>query len=549
VGFTRDLARDEDQSQPMITPATVVDAVAALERREGGGLSVYDRRGKRATHRPYPEVALRARAWGAWFRDQGVAKGDVVYLCLPTSHDLIEAFLGATLVGALPCCLALPRAIGGLDVFRRRLHLLAERFPGGHLLTTPDVGAETGLPFWELPELDLSRLAALSPVDPESLAYVQLTSGSTALPKAVSVSHANLSANARAICLRGEGTPEEVILGWLPLYHDMGLVGVAFTALFHGLNLVLMRPETFVGTPLRWLEAIAAQTLPTTTSAPNFGYQWCVDRIRPSKLEGLDLSPWRIACCGAEMVRPGTLSAFEERFRPHGLREGVFAPCYGMAETTLAVTMCPPSRGPVLHEGRISCGPAVEGLEVTIRDPDSSELLPDRREGEIVVSGSSVFPGYFLDEEATALHLREDGFHTGDLGYLHEGELYVTGRLKDLIILDGANVAPYELEWIAEQHVDMDGGRAAAFSVELAGREVPVLVIEVKAIPDPELIETVRREVGRDIAPLHDLVLVRRGTLPKTSSGKVKRGKVKELYESGGLETLWRWIEAREVTS
>ncbi|HBP17312.1 MAG TPA: hypothetical protein DEA08_05880, partial [Planctomycetes bacterium] len=178
-----------------------------------------DRRGKRVTERPYPEVVARARAWGAWLSGHGVTSGDVVFLCLPTGHDLIEAFLGASLIQALPCCLALPRAIGGLEVFRRRLELLAERYPGGHLVTSPEVGAETGRTFWEVPELDLTQLAPLDAVDPQSLAYVQLTSGSTALPKAVSIRHSNLSANTRGIYVAGDGRPTgERFVSWLPLY-------------------------------------------------------------------------------------------------------------------------------------------------------------------------------------------------------------------------------------------------------------------------------------------------------------------------------------------
>lgn len=527
------------------TPATFSEMLQALEVRSEKGLAVFDRRGRKRTGRPYPEVVARARAWGGWLRGQGTEPGEVVFLCLNTSHDLIEAFLGAVLIGALPCCLAQPRAIGGLSVFRRRLALLAETFPGGHLLTTPEVGAESGQAFWEPPgdALDLDLAVPIEPVDPSALAYVQLTSGSTTTPKAVAISHANVSANTRAIILGGAGTPDENYVSWLPLYHDMGLVGIVLTGLFHGVGLELMRPETFVGTPLRWLEAIAAQDSPVVTSAPNFGYQWCVDRIKPEKLAGLDLSPWRLACCGAEMVRPGTLSAFQERFGPLGFREGTFLACYGMAETTLAATFGQVGQPPVVHEGRVSCGQALEGLEVEVAHPEGGQRLPEREEGEIVIRGTSLFQGYYQNEPATRAVMREGWFHTGDLGYMHEGDLYVTGRLKDTIILDGANVAPYELEWIAEEHLDMDGGRAGAFSIDPAGREVPVLVVEVKALPPTDAIEQVQAQVAQDIAPLHDLVLVRRGTLPKTSSGKVQRGKVKERYLAGTLEVLWRMSE------
>ncbi|MBX3468182.1 MAG: AMP-binding protein [Planctomycetes bacterium] len=564
------------------TLGELVDALAA----GSGALAVYDRRGKTKVERPYPEVARRARAWGAWLEAQGVRPGDLVYLCLPTSHELIEGFLGASLVGALPCCLALPRAIGGLDVFRRRVEQLA-RFGRGHLVTTPEVGAELGAPFLAPPDpLDLERLVDVPRLDPGAIAYVQLTSGSTSVPKAVAITHANLAANTAAIYTRGAGSPAETYVSWLPLYHDMGLVGILFTAMFHGCSLALMTPETFVGTPRRWFEAMTDVRKDHTivTSAPNFGYQWAVDRIPAEKVAGLDLSRWRVACCGAEMVRPATLEEFAARFRPAGFDPGALIPCYGMAEATLAVTMSPAARGPVVVDGSVSCGPAVDGLEVTIRPvdgaperaragladlpesgpggggspgevgersrrthhtEDSDETLPEGTEGEIVIRGSSVFPGYFLDPEATAAVLHDGLFRTGDLGYLRGGELHVTGRVKDLIILDGANVAPHELEWLAQAHVDLDGGRAAAFSVEHRRREVPVLVVEVKEVPPPEAVEALRAAVARDVAPLHDLVFVRRGTVPKTSSGKVQRGQVRARYLDGTLEgVLWRWAQA-----
>jgi len=530
------------------TPPTAIAMLERLERRPEKGITVFDRRGRNPVERAYPEVARRARAWAAWFRGQGVEPGQVVFLCLQTSPDLIEAFLGLMAIRALPCMVALPRAIGGLDVFRRRLVKLSERFPGGQLLTTAEVGPEAGIPFWTVPDdLEAAGAVDLEPVDPAALAYVQLTSGSTTTPKAVAISHANLAANARGIIVAGEGHPDEDYVSWLPLYHDMGLVGMLFTALFHGVGVVLMPPDTFVGTPLKWLSAIAARDATVVTTAPNFGYQWCVDRIAPGKEEGLDLSNWRLALCGAEMVRPKTLEEFAARFGPVGFDPGAFLPCYGLAETTLAVTMCPVGRGAHLHEGRVSCGPPVDGLEVEVRAPGAGDALPDGREGEVVVRGTSVFQGYHLDPEATAAALRPEGLRTGDLGYLHAGELYVTGRVKDLLVLDGANVAPYELEWLAQEHIPLAGGRAAAFSVERESRERPVLVVEVKDVPAADALEALRAQVGRELAPLHDLVLVRRGTLPKTSSGKVQRGKVRDLYEGDALEAvLWRHLaEAR----
>jgi fatty-acyl-CoA synthase len=535
------------------TPGTLAELVDALSTNPEGTLGVYDRRGKTKVDRPYPEVARRARAWGAWLEAKGARAGDIVFLCLPTSHDLVEGFLGASLVGALPCCLALPRAIGGLESFKRRVEQLS-RFGRGHLITTPDVGAELGAPFLAPPRDDeLVRLASLPAHDPRALAYIQLTSGSTSAPKAVSITHEGLVANARAIVRRGQGTSQETYVSWLPLYHDMGLVGILFCALFHGCSLALMTPETFVGTPAKWLEAIAAVKPSHTviTSAPNFGYQWVLDRVDVERTKGLDLSRWHVACCGAEMIRPGTVEDFLARFRPSGLDPGIFLPCYGMAEATLAATMTPNGRGPRIVDGSVSCGPPVDGMEVTIRPVGSEQLLGEGHEGEIVLRGTSMFAGYYRDPEATAAVLRSDGtFRSGDLGYLREGELHVTGRVKDLLIIDGANVAPHELEWLVDAHVDMDGGRAAAFSIERERREVPVLVVECKEVPARPALDALRAAVAREVAPLFDLVLVRRGTMPKTSSGKVQRGQVRARYLDGTLEgVLWRLSTSTEATT
>jgi acyl-CoA synthetase (AMP-forming)/AMP-acid ligase II len=513
------------------------------------GVTVYDRRARPAGARSYADMSRRARAWASWLRERGVQPGEVLFICLPTSLDLIEAFLGAALLRALPCCLALPRAIGGLDAFRRRVEKVGERFPGGHLITTPDVGAELGRDHFTVPDdLEAAGQLELEPVDPGDLAYVQLTSGSTQAPKAVAITHANLAANTDGTVRWGQATRRDTLVSWLPLYHDMGLVGMLFSGLLRGINQVLMPPEAFVGSPLRWLKAIAAQETTVITTAPNFGYQWCVDRIPPGKEQGLDLSNWRLALCGAEMVRPATLDQFCARFGPCGFRRESFKPCYGMAETTLAVTFSPLDRGPRIHDGRVSCGSPMRGLTVEVRHPESGEPLAEGDEGEVVVKGSSVFAGYHLDPQATAAVLDDDGsLHTGDLGYLHEGELFITGRLKDLLILDGVNVAPYELEWLAQEHLPMEGGRAAAFSVEVEGRERAVLAVEVKAVPADEAMTALRRQVGSDFAPLHELVLVRRGTLPKTSSGKVRRRRIKELYQRGALEAvLWRSADQTE---
>jgi len=527
----------------LFTPSTLPEALRALAEGGhpsppgGGRLGVFDRRGQVEEVLSYPDLVRSARAWGAWFEGRGVKPGEVVLLCLPTSHDLVAAFLGASLIRALPCNLALPRAVGGIDVFKRRVEGLIEHFPGGQVLTTPDVATELPSVSWTAPELDLGRLVGLDAVGASDLAYVQLTSGSTSLPKAVSITHENLSRNVRGIFKAGGAdAARDQFVSWLPLYHDMGLVGMTLTALFHGASLSLMRPETFVGRPVRWLEALA-RCSSAITAAPNFGYQWCVDRIPKRKLAGLDLSGWRLGCCGAEPIRVKTLAQFRERFAPYGVGETVLTPCYGMAEATLAVTFGPVDELPRLEGERVSCGSPLEGLELAIKGP-AGRALAEGEVGEIVVRGNSVFPGYFKDEDATRAALREGWLHTGDLGYLRGGELYVTGRLKDLMILDGANFTPLEFEVIAEEHADVGGGRAVAFSVEIDQREAVVVVVEGRQAPEPAVSEAIKGHAAKEVAPIHDLVFVRRGSLPKTSSGKTIRGQVRDLYLQGRLQVL-----------
>jgi acyl-CoA synthetase (AMP-forming)/AMP-acid ligase II len=344
------------------------------------------------------------------------------------------------------------------------------------------------------------------------------------------------------------------MVSWLPLYHDMGLIGCLMLPLLTGVDTFLLRPETFLARPKLWLAELGRRGT-TFVPAPNFAYQLCVERVRPGDLEGVDLSSWRMALTGAEMVRPESVRAFCQAFEPCGFSPRAFQPCYGLAEATLAVTF--DTRGEGVRtaplpsgadagfglEEVVSTGAPVLDTEVVIVAPDGSRC-PERVIGEVHIKGPGVFLGYYRDPQATADSLHDGWFATGDLGFLEGGELYLTGRTKDVLIIHGHNLMPDEIERLADS-VTGGGGllRSAAFSVARgAGGEQPILVVEV-AERDAEALarleQDIRTRIGRALSlPLADLVFVRRGRIPRTSSGKMQRQELRQRYLDGGIERI-----------
>ncbi|HEY0556339.1 MAG TPA: condensation domain-containing protein, partial [Thermoanaerobaculia bacterium] len=396
--------------------------------------------------------------------------------------------------------------------------------------------------------------------DPESLAFVQYTSGSTAEPKGVEVTHANLLHNERMIGAAFEQDERSVVVGWLPLHHDMGLIGNVLQPLHAGGRCVLMSPVAFLQRPLRWLEAIS-RFRGTTSGGPDFAYELCVRKASPEAIAVLDLSSWRVAFNGAEPVRAETLERFAAAFAPCGFRPEAFYPCYGLAEATLFVTGGLPGRAPRVDaaSGRVSCGRPWMGTRMVVADPESGVERPAGSEGEIWIAGPSVARGYWENPEATALDFNaflatgEGPFlRTGDLGVLAaDGELFVSGRLKDLIILRGRNLYPQDVELTGENaHPDLQPGGGAAFSVEVGGGERLVIVHEVarhRKAGIEEIAEAVRRAVAAEHeAQVHEVVLIRQAGLPKTSSGKVQRRRCRELYRAGELPVVGRSALAAE---
>jgi fatty-acyl-CoA synthase len=391
--------------------------------------------------------------------------------------------------------------------------------------------------------------AALPTPAPGDLGLVQFSSGSTREPQGIRLSHANILANAHAFMDRMRIVPSDVVVTWLPLYHDMGLIGTMIAPILGNLPLVLISPLDFVRRPGFWLQSLARNRA-TISVAPQFAYNLCVRKVRVEELGDADLSPLRILLNGAEPIRADGVRAFEEKLRPLRLRPNVVTPCYGLGEATLAVAMRHPESGlEVVNQGGselVSSGPALDGLEITIVDLDGKSLA-EGEAGEILVRGPSVCGGYLSQGDGASPVDGEGRLRTGDLGFLRGGELFVTGRKKDLIILAGRNLHPQEVEEEAARITGFRQGRIAAFGArdEAQGTEALVLVAEWagEAADDPagrvaELRRHLMERIG--VAP-RDVVLVGRNQIPVTTSGKLRRSATRQAYEAGGFEeTLFR---------
>ncbi len=551
-----------------MTPETLTDLLRRARRARRGSLRLLDNR-ERARQVGWSELAERATATAGRLRAAGVRGGDRVALVYPTGEGFFDALFGALQAGAVPVPLYPPVRLGRLDEYHRRTAAML-RAAGARLVladgrvrrllgesvapAAPALGCR-GLE--ELP--DAPPYAAA--VEPEDLALVQFSSGTTVAPKPVALSHRAVLA--QTVILNGFWPDRDGLrhsgVSWLPLYHDMGLIGCVFPALERPADLTLIPPELFVTRPAVWLRTVSRYRA-TVSPAPNFAYGLCLDKVRDEELEGVDLSSWRVALNGAEAVSAEILRRFVRRFGRWGFRAEALTPVYGLSEAALAVTFADLARPftsrrfdrealagrreAVESEGGVelvSVGRPLPGFELELRD-DSGAVLGAGRVGRLWVRGPSLMSGYLDRPEETAAALRDGWLDTGDLGALVADELYLTGRAKDLIIVRGRNHVPEEIEGAVHGLRGARNGCAAAFShlPEGGEREEVVLLVEHRRGATREdlarLPARCRERVLAAAGVALDVVeVLRPGSLPRTSSGKIRRGAAREQYCGGRL--------------
>ncbi|MFF2200277.1 fatty acyl-AMP ligase [Streptomyces sp. NPDC058145] len=530
----------------------------------------------------YHRLAVRSRAVAAWLQDRGLA-GSRAMLLYPPGLEFICAYLGCLAAGVIAVPGVPPQGRAQNHRALTRMKRLMADADAKVVLGDRGVLAALDGMAEHLPELDrIARVATEDIPDdaaagwrepeltPDTVAFLQYTSGSTSAPRGVAVTHGNLLDNEAVITERMGHTPEamaahdhEAFVSWLPVYHDMGLIGPVLNTVYLGATATLFSPLHFLQQPARWLTAVSRYR-PHTSGGPNFAYELSLKHADPELLDSLDLSSWKVAFNGAEPVRAATLRRFADTFGAAGFRREALYPCYGLAEATLMVTGGTAGTPPTLlaaadgtpnageaDAAAVGCGRPGPGVTVAVVHPESRQELPEGEVGEIWVGGASVAKGYWRNALATRQTFRaelegHDGrfLRTGDLGLLRDGELFVTGRLKDLIVIDGRNHYPQDLELTAEvTHPALRPGCTAAFSVDAgADGERPVIVAEIapdSAGESEKITDVIRAAVGEAHGlTLRDIVLVRPGTIPKTSSGKIQRRATRGAYLEGTLAVV-----------
>jgi len=528
-----------------------------------------------------------ARRVAAGLLGEGLKPGEAVALMLPTGIDYFAAFFGVLYAGGVPVPIYPPPRISLIsDHIRRHFSILANCRARG-LIAGPEMapvatllkgGVETIGWVTTVVELGQGRdIPPLPAVAAGDIAFIQYTSGSTGQPKGVVLSHDNLLANVRAMGRALRATGADVFVSWLPLYHDMGLIGAWFGSLYHGVELVIMSPLRFLARPERWLKAVH-RFGGTLSASPNFGFEACVKRVSDDKLQGLDLSSLRVVCNGAEPVSPATIERFVERFGGCGFKRTAMFPVYGLAECSVGLAFPPLDRGPrIEHVDRralsrdgearpvdaraagaqpvVGCGLALPGHRIRVVDALGHDL-PERHEGRLQFLGPSATAGYFRNAEATAGLIDGPWRNSGDRAFLADGEVFITGRAKDMIIRAGRNIFPQELEDAVGDIEGVRKGNVAVFASAdpASGTERLVVLAETRRF-DAATTERITRAVEAhaiDLTgqPPDDVVLTRPNTVLKTSSGKVRRAACREAYEEDllGKEGAPPWLQVLRLS-
>jgi len=547
---------------------TLLDALSIIEECTEFGARFIPRSGEPVFY-TYKEILERAKSAAGTLQAKGLALGDRVAIILPTSVHFFDVFLGVQLAGGIPAALYPPLRLGRLAEYYARTQEMLSKIGARFLVTERRIGRLLGQVVEGVDCIEgvldphgLLGSARWTPVavDPESPAFLQFSSGTTLEPRAVIVSHTSLLYNLEMMntvfrTLTTEEWSKEVV-SWLPLYHDMGLVGCMFNGLYHPATVNYIGPEVFMARPAIWLQTIS-RFRAGISPAPHFAYNLCTHKIKDEEMAGVDLSDWIIALNGAEAIDNESMRKFMERFARWGFRESAMTPVYGLAEAALSVTFSDIRRPPVVTEfdlsklsedgqakvgsGRelTSVGRLLPGLELRICD-EQYHQLEDGLAGKIVVKGPSVTPGYYNDPETTARTIRNGWLDTGDLGFIHEGNLYIAGRTKDLIIIRGRNISPQEIEELLNDMEGIRTGCVAAVSTSIEGQGEQLIVLAEKDIrkprPEKELAGAIRERITDGIAliPYHVQIL-EPGTLPRTSSRKIRRSDALHMFLSGEL--------------
>lgn len=536
------------------------------------GFNFHDARADLVRVYPFSELARDARRQAMRLIADGVQPGDRVALIAETGADFAAAFFAAIYAGALPVPLPLPTSFGGRESYIEQIATqlkscdpkLVLSPEGLYPMVAESAAGLCAAHDWQVYFASEAPVVPLPQAKPTDIAYLQYSSGSTRFPHGVAVTHAALLANLAGHAFCTQVGPQDRVISWLPWYHDMGLVGCVLGPMANQVSVDYIATEDFARRPLSWLTLISRNKDHTLSYSPTFGYDICARRISASinVAERFDLSRWRVAGNGADMIRPEVMQAFVDVFAAAGFKASAFLPSYGLAEATLAVTIMPLGEGivsdlidertlsgaggrsdarqPTRYRAIVNCGKALPGLTIEVRD-EAGELLADRKIGRIFVRGLGVMAGYFRDEEATNAALSPDGWlDTGDMGYLSKGSLFIVGRAKDMIIINGKNHWPQDIEWAIEQLPGFKAGDIAAFSITTpSGEEAPAVLVQCRTGDNDErarLRDAIRTKVKAITGMSCVVELVPPRTLPKTSSGKLSRSKARSQYLSGEIQ-------------
>jgi fatty-acyl-CoA synthase len=540
---------------------------AATGRR---GLNFHDARGNLV--RPYPFSELREDALHQAYRliEAGVKPQDRIALIAETGAEFASLFFGVIYAGAWPVPLPLPTSFGGAQSYIDQLRVQLDSCDPSMLIYPPEIGAMcaeaarlsdvAGINWSEFGSRSASEVA-LPEAKTSDIAYLQYSSGSTRFPHGVAITHNALLNNLAAHSHGMQLVETDRCISWLPWYHDMGLVGCFLSVVANQVSTDYLKTEDFARRPLAWLDLISRNQGTTLSYSPTFGYDICARRMssQTRASDRFDLSRWRVAGNGADMIRPDVMQSFVDAFSDAGFKATAFLPSYGLAEATLAVSIMPPGEGIIVElveetelsggsqrAGRpqrfraiVNCGKPVRDMEVEIREEDGTPL-PEKAIGKVWCRGPSVMVGYFRDPASTDACMKDGWLDTGDMGYISEGYVYIVGRAKDMIIVNGRNHWPQDIEWAVEQLPGFKQGDIAAFAITTpGGEETPAVLVQCRTSDEKERVrlrDEIRERV-RSVTGMNCVIeLVPPRTLPRTSSGKLSRAKARNLYLNGEIK-------------